>query len=187
LSNNKPKLSAVLIVVAILALGLVGGYVIGSDSTIPPTITTTLTISTVSTSTLVTMTQVTTTTTQVGPQYLTASQGMAEGGQLWSVGCISYPCSVTPTSGPIIIIPGMTYFYSQVNVNTTTPAGVSAAVSSRGADEIEVAISNSTPNNACFEILLQMDGKSVQIGAAMPVGAQLPPTIYVWYVGQTGC
>lgn len=153
----------------------------------PPKTTTTTTIITTLTTTTNTMvtivTTTSTTTTQTGPKYLTASQGAAEGGQYFLYACPS-GCNSTNDNGLITSpIVGMTVFYSQVDVNASS--GMSAIVSSNLGDRIAVYFAGPTPYTACFEILLQMDGKSVQIGTAVPPGLQLPPTIYVWYVGQS--
>ncbi len=163
--------STVVLVVVTLALGLIGGYFVGSTSGVTVVTTSTTTTTTTLTTNITTLITYITSTTGSGSRYLTAAQGVAEGAMFMSVSCLT-KCNSTSGNASYFPVPGMTHFYAQVDVNASVP-GVSAGVSSHDGNEIELTVSNSNTNWACFEYLL--------------IDTQLPPTIYVWYVGQSEC
>jgi hypothetical protein len=161
------RLSYVLLAVVLLVVGLIGGYVVGSGTKVQATDIGTVTVTATSTVTT-TSTAISTIYYLVGPQYLNASQAANEGAVYVNVGCVG-ACNSTASASWYFTIPGMTHFSSQIDVNPSLP-GLSASVSSHDGDQIELTISTSYKSNACFEYLL--------------AETQLPPTIYVWYVGQ---
>ena len=174
----KPYLAAVVIVV-VLAVGLFGGYFVSTNSISQRTTTSTTTSTSTYTTTSLTETTATSTLTetstitQTHPQYLTPAEGQAEGASFAEVSCPSV-CNTTAGAGSVSYffpIPGMTSFYSQVDVNGTTP-GLGAGVYMHEG-QVEITLTNTNTYNACFEYLVSQ--------------SPMPPTIYVWYYGQNGC